>query len=98
MTKQYLTVTVLCTFAIMVVSQIRLDSNDTVTLWFNGEKVLSKNVERSAAPDSDIVSIQLKEGENTILIKVCNTERNWGLYLRISDDDGNAMKNLTFWP
>ena len=79
-------------------AQIRLGSNDTATLWFNGEKILSKNVERSAAPDSDIIPIRLREGENTILIKVCNTEFNWGLYLRISDDDGTALKNVTFWP
>jgi len=81
-----------------VSAQVRLGSNDTVTLWYNGKKILSKNVERSAAPDSDIVPIHLKEGENTILIKVCNTEHNWGLYLRVSDDDGNALKTLTFWP
>lgn len=79
-------------------AQIRLGTNDTATLWFNGDKILSKNVERSAAPDSDILPIQLEEGENTILIKVCNTEFNWGLYLRISDEDGTALKNLTFWP
>jgi len=81
-----------------VSAQIRLGSNDTVTLWFNGEKILSKNVERSAAPDSDILPIQLKEGENTILVKVCNTELNWGMYLRITDEAGDALKNLAFWP
>ena len=79
-------------------AQIRLGTNDTATLWFNGEKVLSKNIERSAAPDSDIVPVRLREGENTILIKVCNTEFNWGLYLRISDDDGAALRDLSFWP
>jgi hypothetical protein len=79
-------------------AQIRLGTNDTATLWFNGEKILSKNIERSAAPDSDILPVQLRKGENTILIKVCNTEFNWGLYLRISDDEGTALKNLTFRP
>jgi hypothetical protein len=79
-------------------AQIRLGTNDTATLWFNGKKILSKNIERSAAPDSDILPVRLKEGENTILIKVCNTEFNWGLYLRISDDDGVALTDLTFLP
>ncbi len=79
-------------------AQIRLGTNDTAALWFNGEKILSKNVERSAAPDSDILPIQLRKGENTILIKVCNTEFNWGLYLRISDPDGIALKDLIFQP
>jgi hypothetical protein len=78
--------------------QIRLGSNDTATLWFNGEKILSKNVERSAVPDSDILPVHLEKGENTILIKVCNTEYNWGLYLRITDEHRNALKNVTYWP
>jgi hypothetical protein len=79
-------------------AQIRLGTNDTATLWFNGEKVLSKNVERSASPDSDILPVRLRKGENTILIKVCNTEFNWGLYLRLSDRDGVALKELAFQP
>jgi len=81
-----------------VPGQIRLGSNDTATLWFNDEKILSKDVERSAVPDSDIVPVHLKKGENSILIKVCNTEHNWGLYLRISDEQGNTLRNVTFWP
>lgn len=81
-----------------VPGQIRLGSNDTATLWFNDEKILSNDVERSAVPDSDIVPVHLKKGENSILIKVCNTEHNWGLYLRISDEQGNTLRNVTFWP
>jgi hypothetical protein len=79
-------------------AQIRLGTNDTATVWFNGQKILSKNIERSAAPDSDIISVQLVKGENTILIKVCNTELNWGLYLRITDNQGKLLKGLKFQP
>ena len=79
-------------------AQIRLGTNDTGTLWFNGEKILSKNIERSAAPDSDILPVQLKKGENTILIKVCNTGLNWGLYLRITDKQSRRLPDLKFWP
>ncbi len=77
-------------------AQLRLGTNDTVTLWLNGQKLLSKNIERSAAPDSDILHVNLKKGENTILIKVCNTEFNWGLYVRITDNSGQPIKNLKF--
>ncbi|MBC8472792.1 MAG: hypothetical protein H8D56_25300 [Planctomycetes bacterium] len=79
-------------------AQLRLGTNDTVTLWLNGQKLLSKNIERSAAPDSDILPVNLRKGENTILIKVCNTEFNWGLYLRITDNSGQPIKNLKFCP
>jgi len=79
-------------------AQLRLGTNDTATLWLNGQKLLSKNIERSAAPDSDIIPVNLKKGENTILIKVCNTEFNWGLYLRITDSSGQYLKKLKYWP
>ena len=79
-------------------AQLRLGTNDTATLWLNGQKLLSKNIERSAAPDSDILPVNLKKGENTILIKVCNTEFNWGLYLRITNTSGQSIKNLKFNP
>jgi len=79
-------------------AQIRLGTNDTATVWLNGEKILSENIERAAAPDSDILSVQLENGENTVLIKVCNTEFNWGLFLRITDGRGDSLKGLTFRP
>lgn len=79
-------------------AQIRLGTNDTATVWLNGEKILSKNIERSAAPDSDILPVRLEKGDNTVLIKVCNTEHNWGLYLRVTDDRGDALKGLKFLP
>jgi hypothetical protein len=81
-----------------IAAQLRLGTNDTVTLWLNGRKLLSKNIERSAAPDSDILPVNLKQGENTILIKICNTEFNWGLYLRITDTSGQPLKNLKLTP
>jgi hypothetical protein len=77
-------------------AQIRLGTNDTATLWFNGQKILSKNVERAAALDSDILPIRLKKGVNHILIKVCNTELNWGLYLRVTDAEGALLHSLEF--
>jgi len=79
-------------------AQIRLGTNDTATVWLNGRKILSKNSERTAAPDSDIISVRLEKGKNTVLIKVCNTEYNWGLFLRITDDWGDSLKGLTFRP
>ena len=79
-------------------AQIRLGTNDTGTLWFNGKEILAKNTERAAMPDADVLPVHLRQGENNILIKVCNTELNWGLYLRVTDADGNPLHGLTFWP
>ena len=43
-----------------------------------------------------ILSIRLEKGENTVLIKICNTEFNWGLYLRITNNQGEPLKGLTY--
>ena len=77
-------------------AQIRLGTNDTGTLWFNGEKVLARNVERVAEPDADVVPVKLRKGDNEILIKVCNTGLNWGLYLRLTDEQGWPLKSVVY--
>jgi hypothetical protein len=76
-------------------AQLRLGTNDMGALWLNGEKVLSQNIERTAVLDDDIIPVQLIKGENTILVKVCNTELNWGMYLRITDENGETISDLT---
>jgi len=81
-----------------VKAQFRVGTNDMGAMWVNGKKVLSQNIERSAVLDDDILPVELKKGENTILMKVCNTEGNWGLYLRITDSKGNVMPDLNYWP
>ena len=81
-----------------VAAQLRVGTNDMGAVWFNGTNILSQNTERSATLDDDILSVQLQKGKNRILLKVCNTGGNWGLYLRITDKDGNDLQDLKFWP
>jgi len=78
--------------------QIRVGTNDMGSLWLNGKQILFQNIERTAVLDDDILPVQLQSGENKILVKVCNTEGNWGLYLRITDSAGNALQGLKIWP
>lgn len=96
--KDWVCAYALCLFTVpnKMSAQIRLGSNDTATLWFNGDKKLSKNIERAAAPDADSVPVLLMPGENSILVKVCNTEGDWGLYLRITDEQGSPLQNITY--
>ena len=37
---------------------ISLGSDDTLTVWLNGEKLLAENVYRAAAPDQDRVDAE----------------------------------------
>lgn len=59
---------------------ISLGSDDTLTVWLNGKKLLSENVARGCAPDQNEAILPLVEGKNSLLLKVCNGEGGWGYY------------------
>jgi hypothetical protein len=65
--------------------QLRIGSDDDVKAWLNGEQVLSRNVDRAAGPDQDVISVTLRKGQNQLLLKVCNRLYSWGFYARIVD-------------
>ncbi len=59
---------------------ISLGSDDTLTVWLNGEKILSENVSRSCAPDQNQLVLPLKAGKNVLLLKVCNDTGDYAFY------------------
>jgi hypothetical protein len=61
---------------------VTLGSDDTLTVWLNGQRLVAQNVERSAAPDQDRATLKLKPGKNQLLVKVCNFSGEWAFYIR----------------
>ncbi|MCS7270669.1 MAG: VCBS repeat-containing protein, partial [Gemmataceae bacterium] len=59
---------------------VSLGSDDTLTVWLNGEKILSENVGRACAPDQNQAVLNLKAGKNTLLMKICNGEGDYAFY------------------
>ena len=55
-------------------------SNDGVKVWVNGRLVLDRPISRRANPNQDMITVPMKKGENTILIKVDQLKRGWGFY------------------
>lgn len=55
-------------------------SDDTLTVWVNGQKVHAENTGRGAAPDQAIVKLPLKAGKNQLLVKICNGGGPSGFY------------------
>jgi len=72
-------------------AQFRFDSDDQGKVWLNGEEVFTHTKTHSAEIDRYIIPITLKQGKNSILVKVCQEEGGWGFYLRITDPDGNVF-------
>ena len=60
---------------------ISLGADDTMSVWFNGSRLLSEDHERAAAPDQFTAQLKLKPGKNQLLLKVCQYAGGWELYV-----------------
>lgn len=69
--------------------KIGVGSNDGVRMWINGKIVLTNQIERKAEPNQDIVTVNLKKGRNSILLKIDQTGGGWGFYFTILE--GNQL-------
>ena len=65
-----------------------LGSNDGIQVWFNGEKVLARDIGRKAGPDQDVVKVRCRKGVNELLIKVNNRAANHAYYFSLQSGGG----------
>ncbi|MBN2450811.1 MAG: hypothetical protein JXR77_10505, partial [Lentisphaeria bacterium] len=62
---------------------LALGSDDTVKAFVNGECVHDRFVFRGVGTDQDIVPVRLREGRNTLLLKVVNGTGGWAAVCRV---------------
>ncbi len=74
--------------------QFRFDSDDQGKMWLNSEEIYANMQEKIISLDRTIVPVTLKAGKNTILVKVCNEKDESGFYLRITDANGEPIKDV----
>ncbi len=74
--------------------QFRFDSDDQGKMWLNGEEIYANSQDKSISLDREIIPVTLNAGKNTVLVKVCNEEKEWGFYLRITDIEGKPIEDL----
>ena len=67
-------------------ARLYVGSGDALTIWLNGQRVFDKQVHRGAEPDEDVVEVYLREGENSVLVKISRGIGPNGLYFRIAGD------------
>jgi formylglycine-generating enzyme required for sulfatase activity len=68
-----------------------LGSDDGLEVWLNGTKLLSKDVARGLSPNSDTVALQLKQGENQLLLKIYNQSGGYGFYFSLGAAEANSL-------
>ncbi|MHC4648380.1 MAG: glycoside hydrolase family 127 protein, partial [Planctomycetota bacterium] len=71
---------------------VYLGSNDGIQVWFNGERVLSNDIGRQAAPDQEVVRLSFKTGDNKLLIKVNNRAAGHAFYFSMHPAGGVRVK------
>jgi hypothetical protein len=62
--------------------ELSLGSDDAIRVWLNGQLVLEDEVFRSAAADQNRVTIQLRPGDNQLLLKIVNKSGDYGFYFQ----------------
>lgn len=73
---------------------IKLGSTDGIKIWLNNDLLHDHYVTRPARKDEDMVKVNLKQGANKVLVKMDQDGGPWGFYFKITDLQGNSIKNL----
>ena len=58
-------------------------SDDSVKVWLNGKVVHVNNVDRGTTGIQDLFRVNLKAGDNLLLVKVSDNLWNWGMFFDI---------------
>lgn len=59
---------------------LSLGSDDGMVVWLNGQRLLAANVQRAGAPDQEFTTLDLKQGQNDLLLKITNVGGDWTFY------------------
>jgi len=77
---------------------LELGSDDGIKVWLNGQVVHANNAVRACTPGQDKVKVKLKQGVNTLLIKVTQGGGEWSACCRVVAPDGNPLDGVTVAP
>jgi len=77
-------------------ARVELGSDDGVKAWLNGTLVHANNTARAVAVDSDRAEVTLRQGWNTLLLKITQNNQGWGFCVRVVKPDGSRLEGLRF--
>ncbi len=73
---------------------LALGSDDGVAVWLNGKEVHRNDVGRAYASRSDLVPVHLKEGRNTLLLKISQGGGDGGFCVRVENKFGKPIPTV----
>ncbi|MHC4914754.1 MAG: DUF3857 domain-containing protein [Planctomycetota bacterium] len=73
---------------------VRLGSADGVRVWLNGKAVFERDAHRPPGFDQDSFGAVLRPGWNSLLVKVAQSDGEWGLRLRLTGPAGGPLAGV----
>ena len=62
---------------------MRVGSDDSIKVWLNGEVVFSNATNRVISKNSDVFPVNLKKGDNLLLVKVSERNGPWAMHVGV---------------
>ena len=62
---------------------MRVGSDDSIKVWLNGEVVWSNATNRVYRKHDDVFPVNLKKGDNLLLVKVSDGSGSWGMHVGV---------------
>ncbi|MCX6906717.1 MAG: HEAT repeat domain-containing protein [Verrucomicrobia bacterium] len=75
-------------------ARLDIGSDDGVKVWLNGAMVHANNTARPITPGSDKAAVTLKQGWNTLLLKITQNNLGWEFCVRVVKPDGMPLIGL----
>ncbi|MCY2930965.1 MAG: hypothetical protein NTV86_16050 [Planctomycetota bacterium] len=77
-------------------AQIRVGSDDSCKVWLNGALIISEPAPRECGLDQNVADVQLRQGDNLVLLKVANGGGDWLTNFRVTGPKGAALPGVTY--
>ena len=74
---------------------MRVGSDDSVKVWLNGEEVHKNAVNRGAGDFQDTFQVDIKSGDNLLLVKVSERGGGWSMFVGVDADVTAVFKPAT---
>ncbi len=71
---------------------MRTGSDDSIKVWLNGEVVHNNPIDRGAQDYQDRFTVDLKQGDNLLLVKVSERAGGWSMFVGIDADVNTVYK------